>query len=222
MKKILGLDLGVGSIGWALVNEAEQADEKSSIIKLGVRVNPLTVDEQTNFEKGKPITTTAQSANTLNSSSAPLITKKRAKSGEVHLSERTIKSSDSGQILQKIVPSIIHTSNDEKLICTGPIWKSIIDSATVRNTNVIVILSLFVFELNIFSNCVKIHPMIAPRAREAMISSIGFTMIETKSTAPLTSDFEIPKQIAKTMRPTASSNATIGRRSFVRGPFALY
>lgn len=59
MKKILGLDLGVGSIGWALVNEAEHADEKSSIIKLGVRVNPLTVDEQTNFEKGKPITTTA-------------------------------------------------------------------------------------------------------------------------------------------------------------------
>ncbi len=59
MKKILGLDLGVGSIGWALVNEAEYGDEKSSIIKLGVRVNPLTVDEQTNFEKGKPITTTA-------------------------------------------------------------------------------------------------------------------------------------------------------------------
>ena len=59
MKKILGLDLGVGSIGWALVNEAERADEKSSIVKLGVRVNPLTVDEQTNFEKGKPITTTA-------------------------------------------------------------------------------------------------------------------------------------------------------------------
>ena len=59
MKKILGLDLGVGSIGWALVNEAEHADEKSSIVKLGVRVNPLTVDEQTNFEKGKPITTTA-------------------------------------------------------------------------------------------------------------------------------------------------------------------
>ena len=59
MKKILGLDLGVGSIGWALVNEAEHGDEKSSIIKLGVRVNPLTVDEQTNFEKGKPITTTA-------------------------------------------------------------------------------------------------------------------------------------------------------------------
>lgn len=59
MKKILGLDLGTNSIGWALVNEAETADEKSSIIKLGVRVNPLTVDEQQNFEKGKSITTNA-------------------------------------------------------------------------------------------------------------------------------------------------------------------
>ena len=47
------------SIGWALVNEAENENEKSSIIKLGVRVNPLTVDELTNFEKGKSITTNA-------------------------------------------------------------------------------------------------------------------------------------------------------------------
>lgn len=59
MKKILGLDLGTNSIGWALVNEAETIDERSSIIKLGVRVNPLTVDEQQNFEKGKSITTNA-------------------------------------------------------------------------------------------------------------------------------------------------------------------
>lgn len=59
MKKILGLDLGTNSIGWALVNEAENAGETSSIIKLGVRVNPLTVDEMQNFEKGKSITTNA-------------------------------------------------------------------------------------------------------------------------------------------------------------------
>lgn len=59
MKKILGLDLGTNSIGWALVNEAENNEETSSIIRLGVRVNPLTVDEQQNFEKGKPITTNA-------------------------------------------------------------------------------------------------------------------------------------------------------------------
>lgn len=59
MKKILGLDLGTTSIGWALVKEAEIEEEKSSIIKLGVRVNPLTVDEQSNFEKGKAITTNA-------------------------------------------------------------------------------------------------------------------------------------------------------------------
>lgn len=59
MKKILGLDLGTSSIGWAYVNEAENENEKSDIIKLGVRVNPLTVDEQQNFEKGKSITTNA-------------------------------------------------------------------------------------------------------------------------------------------------------------------
>ncbi len=59
MKRILGLDLGTNSIGWALVNEAETKEEKSSIVKLGVRVNPLTVGEQQNFEKGKSITTNA-------------------------------------------------------------------------------------------------------------------------------------------------------------------
>jgi CRISPR-associated endonuclease Csn1 len=59
MKKVLGLDLGTNSIGWALVNEAENIEEASSIIKLGVRVNPLTVDELSNFEKGKSITTNA-------------------------------------------------------------------------------------------------------------------------------------------------------------------
>ncbi|MBR1907762.1 hypothetical protein IJ818_02380, partial [bacterium] len=59
MKKILGLDLGVGSIGWAVVNEAENETESNNIVRLGVRVNPLTVDEQKNFEEGKSITTNA-------------------------------------------------------------------------------------------------------------------------------------------------------------------
>lgn len=59
MKKILGLDLGTNSIGWAVVNEAECQEEKSSIVRLGVRVNPLTVDEKSNFEKGAAITTAA-------------------------------------------------------------------------------------------------------------------------------------------------------------------
>ncbi len=59
-RKILGLDLGTNSIGWAVVNEAENANEQSSIVKLGVRVNPLTVDEQQNFEKGKSIPTNAE------------------------------------------------------------------------------------------------------------------------------------------------------------------
>ena len=36
MKKILGLDLGTTSIGWALVNESQK--NQSSIIKTGVRI----------------------------------------------------------------------------------------------------------------------------------------------------------------------------------------
>lgn len=59
MKRILGLDLGTTSIGWALVDEAECPEERSSIIRLGVRVNPLTTDESQNFEKGKAIETNA-------------------------------------------------------------------------------------------------------------------------------------------------------------------
>ena len=59
VKNILGLDLGVASIGWAYVQEDGQNSANNKIIKLGVRVNPLTVDEQINFEKGKPITTNA-------------------------------------------------------------------------------------------------------------------------------------------------------------------
>jgi len=59
MKKILGLDLGTASIGWALVNEATDKGEQSEIIKLGVRVNPLSTDEQTDFEKGRPLSVNA-------------------------------------------------------------------------------------------------------------------------------------------------------------------
>ena len=59
MKKVLGLDLGTTSIGWALVEQSESDEEKSSIIRAGVRVNPLSTDEIGNFEKGKAITTNA-------------------------------------------------------------------------------------------------------------------------------------------------------------------
>jgi len=58
-KKILGLDLGTTSIGWAFTKEKESNLEQSSIEEIGVRVNPLTTDEQRNFEKGKPVSLTA-------------------------------------------------------------------------------------------------------------------------------------------------------------------
>lgn len=59
MKRILGLDLGTTSIGWAFVEEAENDNEVSSIIKTGARVVPLSTDEQNDFKKGQSITINA-------------------------------------------------------------------------------------------------------------------------------------------------------------------
>lgn len=52
-KKILGLDLGVASIGWALISENEKEKE---IIALGTRVIPLDKEENDEFSSGNKIT----------------------------------------------------------------------------------------------------------------------------------------------------------------------
>lgn len=49
MKKILGLDLGVGSIGWAIIHEDEK---KQELIKTGVRIIPIDTETANNFSKG--------------------------------------------------------------------------------------------------------------------------------------------------------------------------
>lgn len=60
MKRVLGLDLGTSSVGWAVVDQAESQSEQSKIIKMGVRVVPIDSNEKDDFEKGKSITTTSQ------------------------------------------------------------------------------------------------------------------------------------------------------------------
>ncbi len=50
MKKILGLDLGVSSIGWALIDE-----EENKILGMGSRIIPLTTDDKDEFTKGNAI-----------------------------------------------------------------------------------------------------------------------------------------------------------------------
>lgn len=46
--KILGLDLGVGSIGWALI-ETDTNDNLLDITGIGCRIVPLTPDETNGF-----------------------------------------------------------------------------------------------------------------------------------------------------------------------------
>lgn len=53
MKKILGLDLGSSSIGWAFIRESENRHE---LVNMGVRLIPFTGDEKSEFEKGNAIT----------------------------------------------------------------------------------------------------------------------------------------------------------------------
>ena len=57
-KNILGLDLGTTSVGFAHVIEGE-TPEQSSVKRIGVRIIPLSTDEETNFEKGKPVSVNA-------------------------------------------------------------------------------------------------------------------------------------------------------------------
>jgi len=52
MKKILGLDLGVSSIGWAII---EESDSSKKILGMGTRIIPFSDDEDNEFSKGNAI-----------------------------------------------------------------------------------------------------------------------------------------------------------------------
>jgi len=57
-KKILGLDLGTNSIGWALVNARE--DETKEILGIGSRIIPMSQDILGKFDSGNSISQTAE------------------------------------------------------------------------------------------------------------------------------------------------------------------
>ncbi|MBR6124544.1 type II CRISPR RNA-guided endonuclease Cas9 [Candidatus Saccharibacteria bacterium] len=54
MKKILGLDLGVGSIGWSVISVDENGDP-SEILGMGSRIVPLSTDDANEFSTGNAI-----------------------------------------------------------------------------------------------------------------------------------------------------------------------
>ncbi len=56
MKRLLGLDLGSSSIGWAVIEEHSEevisdiaSLPKDKIVAIGSRIIPLSVDESTQF-----------------------------------------------------------------------------------------------------------------------------------------------------------------------------
>ena len=67
MKKILGLDLGTNSIGWAVVSADEQTREDGSkflkptgLCSAGSRIIPMSADILGDFDKGNSISQTAE------------------------------------------------------------------------------------------------------------------------------------------------------------------
>lgn len=54
-KKVLGLDLGVGSIGWCLIT-LDKDEKPQSILGMGSRIVPLSADDATKFTQGEAIT----------------------------------------------------------------------------------------------------------------------------------------------------------------------
>ena len=54
-RKVLGLDLGVGSIGWCLIT-LDKDEKPQSILGMGSRIVPLSADDATEFTQGKAIT----------------------------------------------------------------------------------------------------------------------------------------------------------------------
>ena len=56
MKKILGLDLGTNSIGWALINQ-DFDNKQGEILGMGSRIIPMTQDVMDKFGAGAPTET---------------------------------------------------------------------------------------------------------------------------------------------------------------------
>ena len=56
-KKVLGLDLGVGSIGWALIETTDNQPEE--IVGMGCRIVPIGKDDSDQFSKGQAISKNA-------------------------------------------------------------------------------------------------------------------------------------------------------------------
>lgn len=62
MRKILGLDLGTNSIGWALINEecGSEGTHLTGIEAAGSRIIPMTADQMGEFERGNSVSQTKE------------------------------------------------------------------------------------------------------------------------------------------------------------------
>lgn len=110
MKKILGLDLGTNSIGWAVVNEAENAQETSSIVKLGVRV--INYDNFVSGETGKEVKGNPADFFAAGKSVTPNAARTQSRSMRRNLQRRKLRKNKLVKILKEH-----HFISDESILC---------------------------------------------------------------------------------------------------------
>lgn len=60
MKRIVGLDLGTNSIGWAVVDRNDENRNQGAIVDAGCRIIPMDASEFSTFAKGETVSRTAE------------------------------------------------------------------------------------------------------------------------------------------------------------------
>ena len=105
---------GIGDGALTPGNVGAVLDNKEEITNAEAITEPTVTESIENDSAETEPAVTKSDLNTERSSSAPERTKKRMKSGEVHLSTLSISSSEDSQKLQNMVPSIIQVRRGEK------------------------------------------------------------------------------------------------------------
>ena len=154
------------------------------------------------------------------SSSEPDMMKNSMNSGAVHLSIISIIAPLSLLILTYITPIAIHVSKSESW---KPSPKTLLKPTPAKTATTQSDMR-FALDLNTFAANASAVPINPPMPSDAMISSKGMTRtsITLMVFVPSAKVFASSSDMANTIRPIASSNATTGRSVSVTIPRALY
>lgn len=121
MKKVLGLDLGTNSIGWALI-EVDENNKPIKIIAMGSRIIPLSSEDRDQFQKGQAISKNQD--------------RTKARTQRKGYDRKQLKKSDNFKYsLKKILSELnIYPSKELLQLPSMDLWKLRSDAASENST----------------------------------------------------------------------------------------